>query len=81
MLNNMTAATLYGTAPQGPAYGTMAPTQVMGTDTLATGARALIDPNNPLMWFGAFLLFTLGAAAVSGNVRLGKAKLSASVGS
>lgn len=80
MLNNMTAATLYGTAPQGPAYGTMAPTQTMGTDTLATGIKALVDPNNPLMWFGLTLVIMVGAAAVSGNVRLGRAKLSASVG-
>lgn len=79
MLNNMTAATLYGTAPQGPAYGSMAPTQVMGTDTLATGVRALVDPQNPLMWFGVILLVTLGAAGVSGNVRLGRAKLAASL--
>lgn len=38
------------------------------------------SPHNPLLWFGGILAVTLGFAAVSGSVRLGKAKVSASVG-
>jgi hypothetical protein len=38
------------------------------------------SPHNPLLWFGGILAVTLGFGAVSGSVRLGKAKVSASVG-
>lgn len=77
-----TASSLYGTTTQAPSYGSTAPTQAMGTDiTSAGGWRGLVDPGNPLVWFGAILLVTVGAAGVAGSVRLGKATLRASVGS
>lgn len=75
-----TAQSLYGATPQAPSYGVAAPTQGMSTDNIATGWKGLIDPNNPLVWFGAILLVTVGAAGVAGSVRLGRAKISASVG-
>lgn len=62
--------------------GTRTVTSNMATaDEPQTGLAALVDPHNPLVWFGAFLLITVGAASVAGSVRLGKAKVSASVGS
>lgn len=73
------AQSLYGATPQAPSYGVAAPTQTMATDDIASGVRGLIDPNNPLVWFGAILLVTVGAAGIAGSVRLGRAKLSASI--
>lgn len=77
---DMTAAGLYGTTPQAPAWGgAAAPTQAMGATSTVGGWRGLVDPHNPLAWFGAILLVTVGAAGVAGSVRLGRAKLSASL--
>jgi len=42
---------------------------------------ALYSPDNPLFWFGLVLAATVGLVAVSGSVRLGKAKVAASIGS
>lgn len=78
-MQGFSASSLYGTTPQAPSYGIAAPTQHMGTDDIASGVRGLFDPNNPLLWFGAVLLVTVGAAGVAGSVRLGNAKLSASL--
>ena len=75
----MYAATLYGTTPQAPSYPVASPTQNMGTDDITAGWRGLLDPANPLMWFGVVLLVTVGAAGVAGSVRLGRARLSASI--
>lgn len=75
-----TASSLYGATPQAPSYGVAAPTQTMGTDDITSGVKGLVDPNNPLVWFGGLLLVTVGFAAAAGSVRLGKAKISASIG-
>jgi hypothetical protein len=80
-MHGYTAASVYGATPQAPSYGVAAPTQQMSTDDITSGWKGLIDPNNPLMWFGLVLLVTVGAAGAAGSVRLGKAKLSASLGS
>jgi hypothetical protein len=42
---------------------------------------AVLNPQNPLFWFAALAATTLGLVAVSGNVRLGRTKVSAAVGS
>ena len=73
------AQSVYGVTPQAPSYGVAAPTQGMATDDLAYGWKGLIDPNNPLMWFGVILLVTVGAAGVAGSVRLGRARLGVAV--
>lgn len=77
-----TAQSLYGVTPQAPSYGVAAPTQQMGIDTTVRrgGWRGLVDPGNPLMWFGALLLVTVGAAGVAGSVRLGRARVAVDVG-
>jgi hypothetical protein len=75
-----TAQTLYGAQPQAPSYGVATVTQSMGLDADKSGWGALVDPHNPLLWFGGFLLVTFGAAAVSGSARLGRAKASATIG-
>lgn len=75
-----TAASAYGATTQMPSYGVAADTQAMGTDDIETGIRGLVDPTNPLVWFGVFLLITVGAAGVAGSVRLGRAKVSAELG-
>lgn len=72
---------VYGMTPQAPSWGVAAPTQHMGTSDVRQGWRALIDPHNPLLWFGVVLAVTLGAAGVAGSVRLGPAKVAAQVGS
>lgn len=78
---SFTAQGLYGATPQAPSYApTAAPTQAMAyTDDLRSGLAGLVDPANPLFWFGVVLLVTVGAAGAAGSVRLGKAKISASV--
>lgn len=75
----MYASEMFGIGAQGPSYGVAAPTQAMGSGMLDGGWRSLLDPDNPLMWFGVVLLVTVGAAGVAGSIRLGKAKLSASL--
>ena len=75
-----TAQSVYGMTPQAPNYGVAAPTQQMGTDHIATGVKGLLDPANPLLWFGALLGVTLLAGA-GASFRLGPARASASVGS
>ena len=74
-----TATSLYGTTPQAPSYGVAAPTQAMGTDNVTGGWKGLLDPNNPLFWFGAILLVTVGAVGVAGSVRVGRARLAAEI--
>lgn len=74
-----TAQSVYGQTPQAPSYGIAAPTQSMATDDIVAGWKGLLDPGNPLVWFGAILLVTVGAAGVAGSVRIGKAKLSGSL--
>lgn len=74
------ASQYYGTSPQVPSSGVNAPTQQMGIDTGKTGYPALVDPHNPLFWFGALLLVTVGAAGLSGSARFGPARVSGSVG-
>lgn len=69
------AESVYGATPQAPSYDVAAPTQRMGTNDLATGWKGLVDPHNPLMWFGVVLLVTVGAAGLAGSVRLGRARL------
>lgn len=70
----------YNVSPQLPSYNTAAPTQQMGATSTHSNWRALVDPSNPLVWFGGILLVTVGAAGVAGSVRLGRAKISANVG-
>lgn len=75
----MTAANIYGTAPT---FIGAVPEQtaMSATDSLPSGWKGLVSPKNPLAWFGAILLVTVGAAGLAGSVRLGPAKLSGSVG-
>lgn len=76
----MYAADIFGCSPQVPSgAGGAAPTAYMGTDDIAAGVRGLLDPNNPLLWVGVILAVTLGAVGVAGSVRLGKARVSASL--
>lgn len=76
-----TATSLYGATPQAPSYGIdTPPTQAMGTGDIASGWRALVDPQNPLVWFGAILVLTVGLVGVAGSVRLAGAKVSGSIG-
>lgn len=58
--------------------GLAAPTQRVAVDESDT--MSWLSPTNPLVWLGAILLVTVGAAQVAGSVRLGKAKASASIG-
>jgi len=41
---------------------------------------SMLNPGNPLFWFGVLAATTLGLMAVSGNVRLGRTKVSAAIG-
>lgn len=80
MTSPFSSAALYGTSSIAPSMGTAAPTQVIGIDASDSGASWMISASNPLVWFGLFLLATVGAAGVAGSVRLGPAKVGGSVG-
>jgi hypothetical protein len=80
-MHAFTAESVYGMGPSTlTTAGLAAPTETMGVDDGPTGVRSLIDPKNPLVWFGGFLLATAGFAGIAGSVRLGPARLSGSVG-
>lgn len=60
-----------------------------GTGLASATARVALDdddpltwysPRNPLVWVGGVLAVTFGLASVAGSVKLGRAKVSASVG-
>jgi hypothetical protein len=80
-MTQFTAASVYGATPQAPSFGVAAPTQQMGLDDLRTGWKGLMDPKNPLVWFGVVLALTVGFAGVAGSARIGPARVAASVGS
>lgn len=84
-----TAETLYGVQPQIPGAsaggggqgGAARPTAGISLSfDDKGGAAALIDPHNPLVWFGVFLAATLGAIGVSGSARVGAARVAADLG-
>jgi hypothetical protein len=59
------------------------------TGVAAGTARVAVDdddpiswcsPRNPLVWLGGVMAVTVGLASVAGSVKLGRAKISASVG-
>lgn len=73
-----TAASVYGATPATPLY--QAPTtQVMAPSAWPSGVAGLLSPHNPVFWVGVVLAVTIGALGVAGSVRLGEARLSASV--
>jgi hypothetical protein len=76
-----TAQDLYGATPQAPSLGVQAATEPLATGTDGLGGwRTIVDPRNPLAWFGVFLLATVGFASVAGSARIGTAKVTASLG-
>lgn len=76
----MYASDFYPVGPQIPSAGVSSVTEPMGVTADAKGWAGMVDPNNPLVWFGAFLLFTVGAAGISGSARLGPARGSVQLG-
>jgi hypothetical protein len=53
------------------------------TATLAAGQEfttGILNPQNPLFWFGMILAATLGFVAISGNIRVGPVKAGAQIG-
>lgn len=75
----MTASNIYGTAPVFIA-GAPPQTALSATDNTPAGWKGLLSPKNPLFWFGAVVLVTIGAAGAAGSVKLGPAKLGGSIG-
>jgi hypothetical protein len=75
-----TAESIYGTAPVIPGIGVVTDTAISATDRQRRGWRALVDPTNPIMWFGAVLLITVGAAGIAGSARIGPVKVAGAVG-
>lgn len=75
------AQTVYGATPQAPSLAVVdRPTIGVVTDDVKAGAAGMVDPRNPLFWFGVVLLATVGAAGVAGSARLGPARVAASIG-
>jgi hypothetical protein len=80
-MSSLMASDIYGTAPV--YIPAVAPdTAISATDATSTtaGWRSVVDPHNPIVWFGVLLLVTVGAAGFAGSVRLGPAKVGAAVG-
>jgi hypothetical protein len=76
-------AAKYGGAFTAPPAATKDDTplaQVAGPAPAGAGVGQLLHPNNPLFWVGAILAGAIGLAAVSTTVRVGGAKVSASLG-
>lgn len=82
MTSPYSAEALFGQQSVPASMGVAAGTQVIsaGADDQGSGIGQLINPRNPLVWFGALLLVTVGAAGLAGSVRLGPARVSGSVG-
>lgn len=75
----MYASQLYGASPQMPtAAGS--PLQHAGADDIGGGWRSLVNPHNPLTWFGVALAVTAGAIGVAGSARVGTVAVSAKAG-
>jgi hypothetical protein len=74
------ATDIYGTSPT--FIGAVPPgTALSATDDSGQqGWRALVDPRNPLVWVGAVLLITVGAASAAGSARLGPARIAGAIG-
>lgn len=82
-MSSWDAQSLYGMTSTGAVQtAAVASTQQMSPveHSWAPGPKGLIDPRNPLFWFGMILAATVGAAGIAGSVRLGPAKISGSVG-
>lgn len=76
-----TAQQLYGLPYPTGGGPASAPTEHMATHELGRGGmRALVNPDNPLVWFGAFLAVTLGLVGVAGSARVGKVRVEAKAG-
>ena len=76
-----TAESIYGMQPSVmTTAGLAAPTETMAVEDGSSGWKQLLDPHNPLLWFGGFLLATAGFAGIAGSVRVGPARVSGSVG-
>jgi len=74
-----TAAEMYGTAPT--YVGAVTPdTAMSATDSVSRGWRELVNPKNPIVWFGVVLLVTVGAAGVAGSARVGPVRVAGGVG-
>jgi hypothetical protein len=72
---------MYGTAPQMPNLRVVENgMQQVTSDDIGGGWQSLVNPKNPLLWVGGLLAVTIGLVGVAGSVRLGGAKVSASVG-
>lgn len=69
---------LHPMAPATAGGNVATPTQSIGMTEDDTMGRFSLD--NPLVWLGAFMLVTVGAASVAGSARIGKVKVSASAG-
>lgn len=71
----------YGLSSDGPA--TTAPSELHAVASPGVGDDAvgsLLNPANPLMWFGVIAALTLGFAAFSTSVRVGPVKGSIDLG-
>lgn len=75
----MTAASLYGANPQMPTAAS-SPLQHAAADDVGGGLRSIVNPHNPLLWFGVALAVTAGAMGVAGSARVGSVAVSAKAG-
>lgn len=66
-----------------PGLGSHTPSELHTAATPGVGAAAAAqpwNPHNPLFWFAGIAALTFGLMAVSTTVRVGPAKVSASLG-
>jgi hypothetical protein len=81
MLGDFSVASQIGLAPRVQTQGDTGVASPIERSAVGDlDVMSLFSASNPLTWFAAFMLVTVGAAAAAGSVRLGKIKLSATAG-
>lgn len=74
------AASKYGAAFLDPAHATRDDTPMARAAGPSGGLPSRLSPRSPMFWVAAVLAGAVGLAAVSTTVRVGPARMSASVG-
>ncbi|MBN9326218.1 MAG: hypothetical protein BGO38_07920 [Cellulomonas sp. 73-145] len=71
----------YGLSPDAPTTTAQSELHAVASPGVGDAAAGqLLNPENPLLWFGVIAAITLGLAAFSTSVRVGPAKAALSLG-
>lgn len=79
MSHPLSTQSLTGLKPMETTWPSWGSPMEAGATALPDGFRGLLSPSNPLTALAVVLAITCGLIGVSGSVRVGKAKASASI--